>query len=149
MREEPISSIYDLHENPALLKHHDRMDTHYPETVLEKYYRKPEILKKYEKVLAKDAGVAYQYAHFILHDRFKLGEPEIAKKAYFAFYYAREVLKAPFPEAEPAIFRSYLKDRYLKMFPDRGKHASTSNFSLQEKVFAPNLLVKENHVSTY
>ena len=59
-------------------------------------------------VIAKDPEYSYQYANFVLKDRFPLGEPTIAKSPMYSLLYANYVLKDRFKLGEPAI----MKDNY-------------------------------------
>lgn len=70
-----------------------------------------------EPVIATHAGCAYYYASCVLNSRFILGEPTIAENAHFAYLYAVYVLSARFTAGEPAIMRDRAhRKRYQEAF---------------------------------
>ena len=56
-----------------------------------------------EAAIAGDASRSYLYALIVLHKPFPLGEAAIARDAKCAYCYARYVLRGRFPQGEAAI----------------------------------------------
>lgn len=97
-------NLFKLHDEPHKLNHFNIKHTLSPELAWEHGLATRDWD---EKLLAKDAEIAYDYAKTILRDRFILGEPSIAKDGYIAYKYARDVLKDRFKLGEPAIANFY------------------------------------------
>ena len=95
--------LFKLHTNPKSLIHYETITETHPDFFWEKYFEKPNELKKREKYIAKYARYSYIYAKDYLNGAFPAGEAAIAKDAEYACYYAKNVLKGPFPKGEAAI----------------------------------------------
>ena len=128
-------NLYDLHPDPKKAPYRDTAYETVPKLVWEKYQKQPQELKKRERVLAKDAEIAYLYAKYILKGPFPAGEAAIATDAHHTYYYARDVLKGPFPAGEatmaesahfaPQYARNVLKipDEEAKVWPKKLKES--------------------------
>lgn len=69
---------------------------------------------KYESFIALNPRWAYEYAVYVLEDRFPEGEKTIAQHPWFAYYYALHIIHGKFPEGEPAIIKDpFVLDLYL------------------------------------
>lgn len=103
--------LFKLHTNPKSLIHYETITETHPDFFWEKYFEKPNELKKREKYIAKYARYSYIYAKDYLNGAFPAGEEAISKESMFAYYYAKEVLKAPFPAGEEAIAKNLFQSK--------------------------------------
>jgi len=87
------------------------------------------LFKKYEKEIidSRNALTIFQYARYVIKDRWPEAEPIMMKDAYDAYLYAEMVIKRRWPEAEPIIMqelehayqyaRDVIKGRWLEAEP--------------------------------
>ena len=101
--------LFKLHTNPKSLVHYDTITETHPDFFWEKYWDKPNELKKREKYIVKYARYSYIYAKDYLDGPFLAGEETIAKNVNTAYDYAKYVLTGPFPAGEALIAKDSLK----------------------------------------
>ena len=124
-------NLYQFHNNPKDLDHHDLAHENVPELfwpkasytnanwdlikskkeliaksplhALEFAKSQNEPFKLGEKAIATNAEYSFEYALEVLHHVFPLGEKIIATNVTQSYWYARKVLNGSFPLGEPII----------------------------------------------
>ena len=93
-----------------------------------------------EKIIATNAEYSYRYAHYVLKDRFKLGEPIIATDPWYSYEYALEVLHGRF----------YMGEKIIATSPEFSVRYATEvlkgPFDLGESVIIRDLEAKEQYI---
>lgn len=104
-------NLYDFHDDPKSLKHHDTAHDAVPTLIWSKFQNgllsRNEMLQ-YRSVFAKKGTPAWimtQYALAVLGPgkRFEEAEDEIAKDAYAAYSYSNNSIRGPWKKGEAAI----------------------------------------------
>lgn len=94
-------NIYEFFDRPEELNGYESCQTFVPTLIMEhiRAFDLKERCPSFEKVLAKKASTAIEYALFI-GERFYEGEPTILKNGRAIYLYARDVIKGAWPEGE-------------------------------------------------
>lgn len=150
-------NLYDLHDSPKSLKHHEKAHDLVPALAWKKLYAEYDgkellaKLKENEAIWAKDPHTAYKYADRIRMP-FPAGEAQIAKNGKTSYQYASRILDKPFPAGEPAMLRDGYDYDYA-MWPLNARWPEAEKLWLKRYAEhdskAPDILMMNDYISKY
>lgn len=108
--------LYKFHSKSSVLRGYKEANDTVPERIYNNARKGKPLTNKQEKVFARNARYAFNYAHYVLHRPWPKGEDVLAKEADYAIPYALSVLKKRFLKAEPTIAKSQYKKYYEQEF---------------------------------